>query len=153
MNIEIKLPVPEHLQLFLKAKFGEEYHTTNRDWFGIQILSLLEKKSVCRYALESCKSENYSMYYKIKIRFSHSDRFGIILPPHRENMLRKFVESLFRDACFEFALINKELYDIDYKSSIINFLNYYNIDETKGTYLETIVRDFNRKKKNANQLK
>jgi len=56
------------------------------------------------------------------------------------------VESLFREHLYETAVLNKLYYDIEYKTSIENLLNFYGIHEEEKSYYQTIIRDFNRKK-------
>lgn len=146
MIIEIHLPVSKAIKCFLTEKFGEAYKTSTKDWFGMHATSLLQTKSNYDYTFTGQKKSDNTDTYKFMVSVSHQNTNGFILTPNREDMLRKFIESVFRDACFSFALMSKEFYNIEYKNSIINFLNYYNIDETEGSYIDALMRDFNRKK-------
>ena len=77
---------------------------------------------------------------------SYSDKHGICILPTHEQLLRRAVESLFREHLYETAVLNKLYYDIEYKTSIENLLNFYGIHEEEKSYYQTIIRDFNRKK-------
>lgn len=153
MQIEIHLPVSVAIKKFLVAKFGGEYQTNNRDWFGMQIISLLERKSSYEPPVKSTKNDKFPEVYKIRLSVSHMDKHGIILTPYREDLLRRFIESVFRDTCFDFALMSKKLYNIDYKNSIRNFMNFYGIDDVEKSYFEALTRDFNRKRVTKEQNK
>ena len=134
MLVSIFLPVSKPIKQFLTQKFGAEYQPSRDNWFGILISSLLSKKN--------SNWEEYKMSFKL----SYSDKHGICILPTHEQLLRRAVESLFREHLYETAVLNKLYYDIEYKTSIENLLNFYGIHEEEKSYYQTIIRDFNRKK-------
>ena len=56
------------------------------------------------------------------------------------------MENIFRDSIYEQAIMNKQYYGIDYKTSIENALDFYGIVEDAKSYYSTLIRDFTRKK-------
>ena len=66
--------------------------------------------------------------------------------PIHENLIRKSIENIFRESLYEQAILNKECYGIDYKTTFENVLEYYGITEDDKSYYQSLMRDFNRKK-------
>jgi hypothetical protein len=145
MFLTIHLPVSKPIKKFLVAKFGEEYHPTQNEWFGILITSLLHKKSYGDFR-QTKKTEELAETYKIGIRISFSEKHGIFLEKNHESLIQKAVENIFRDSIYEQAIMNKQYYGIDYKTSIENALDFYGIVEDAKSYYSTLIRDFTRKK-------
>lgn len=143
--ITIHLPVSKPVLKFLTSKFGEEYIPSKDNWFGILINSLLEKKS-SNWDFRKKKEDDLLYTYKISMKLSYTDKHGIHFTKYHEDLISKAVESLFREHIYEQAILNKRCYDIDYKTSIINALDFYGVDEDNKSYYQTIIRDFNRKK-------
>lgn len=144
MLVSIFLPVSKPIKQFLTQKFGAEYQPSRDNWFGILISSLLSKKN--SNWDDRGKNEVFEEEYKISFKLSYSDKHGICILPTHEQLLRRAVESLFREHLYETAVLNKLYYDIEYKTSIENLLNFYGIHEEEKSYYQTIIRDFNRKK-------
>lgn len=144
--ITLHLPVSKPIKKFLAAHFGEEYQPNQSDWLGILISSLLNRKSASNWETRVMKREHFEETYKINIRLSYADKHGIFLMPIHENLIRKAIENVFRESLYQQAILNKECYNIDYKTTFENQLEYYGIDEEDKSYYQTIIRDFNRKK-------
>ncbi|WP_372472612.1 hypothetical protein AB4865_07265 [Capnocytophaga sp. ARDL2] len=144
MIITINLPVSKHLKEFLTTKFGKEYHLGTDNWFGVLISTLLERKSC--WDFKPKKEEQNTEFYSIHIKLSYANKHGIFLTKGHEELLRKSIESLFRENIYEQALLNKECYGIDYKTTILNCLEYYGITDDNSNYLQALMRDFSRKK-------
>lgn len=152
MLLTIHLGLPQHLKKFLISKFGEEYHLSREDFLGILISSLLEKKSTGQYPYKLDK-EKYSEKYLIHISLSYAQKNGIYLIQEHEALIRRSVENIFRNNLYEQALINKECYGIDYKTTFLNTLEFYGISEDNKSYFQMLMRDFNRKKEGIKSKK
>lgn len=145
MLLTIHLPVSKPIHKFLTSKFGDEYQPNNNEWFGILISSLLERKSTYEYVPQ--KRDNAATEkFRINIKISYSEKHGVFFTRNHENLIRKAIESLFREMLYEQAILNKRCYGIDYKTSIENALEFYGVDVSEKSYLQAITRDFNRKK-------
>lgn len=144
MKITIYLPVSFAIKKFLTQKFGEEYELNQSEWLGILVSSLLSKKnSNWENRFQHC---NVGEVYKFTMKLSYADKHGIMISPTQEYLLRKSLENIFRENLYEQAIINKSLYDIDYKTTIENLLEFYGIVEEDKCYYQSLIRDFNRKK-------
>lgn len=148
--ITIHLPVSKPMYQFLTAKFGEEYQPTKDNWFGILINSLLSKKN-SNWDCRKKEAETFEYFYKINISLSYSDKHGLFFTKFHEDLIRRSVETIFREHLYEQAILNKRCYEIDYKTSIENALALYGVDEGDKSYYQTIMRDFTRKKEAISQ--
>lgn len=145
MYITISLPVSLPIKKFLTTKFGKDYKPNQQEWFGILICSLLEKKTISHWENRQ-KQEDFPEVYDIKISLSYCDKHGIYISAAHERLLRKSLESVFRENLYEQAILNKECYGIDYKTTFKNILEFYGTDANDSSYYQTLIRDFNRKK-------
>ena len=145
MYITIHLPVSKPMKKFLTSKFGEEYHPNQQDWLGILISSLLDRKSQSNWE-HRISHADFPERYKIHLKLSYANKHGIIIMPIHENLIRKSIENIFRESLYEQAILNKECYGIDYKTTFENVLEYYGITEDDKSYYQSLMRDFNRKK-------
>ena len=145
MLITIELPVSKHIKQFLVQKFGESFTPCRDNWLGVLITSLMEKKTTS-WDTRLVNKEHFEYFYKISFSISYFNKYGIHLLPVHQQLLRKAIESNFREYIYEMAILNKEYYGIDYKTTIENTLDFYGIDEQDKSYYQTIIRDFNRKK-------
>lgn len=146
MFLTIHLAVSKPVKKFLTTHFGREYQANQSDWLGILISSMLNRKSSSNWEQRIVKREPFEETYKININISYADKHGLFLMPIHENLLRKAIEGVFRQSIYQQALLNKEYYGIDYKTSFENILEHYGIDEEDKSYYQTLIRDFNRKK-------
>lgn len=150
MKMTIDLPVSEPMMLFLKHRYGEEYEVNMKDWLGVMVSSILTKKS--NYQAESVgtikDTEKYSSTYRLILSWSSCERHGIFLSQYREKLLRKCIEELFRSTLYDIMEMNKQNYDIDYKTTLNQMLEHYGIcDAEHSQYVDALIRGFFRKRK------
>ncbi|AQY22664.1 hypothetical protein [Riemerella anatipestifer] len=148
MYLEIKIPVTRAIKQFLIFKYGEVFKVNKTDWLGIIITSILNKKrSYNYYKPESSKYLVTDDYYTISLSQSAFDKEGILIEDEHLRLISRALEKLFREHLFEQAILCRKLYQLNYKDTIINILEFYGIQDTDG-YYDAIHRDFMRKKKN-----
>ncbi len=141
--ISINIEVSTHIYKYLTALYGDDYVASFRDSLGILILSSLQKQShIKEYDV---KKKELTREYSVHINFSSLEKHGCFISEKQLYKITKSLEYDFRYQIFRTAILNKENFGIDYKKSILKFLESYNIHDSELPY-STLIRDFNRKK-------
>lgn len=147
MKITLHLPVSAYLIKYLEAKYGEEYKATETDWFGLLIISTLSRKSADHYHINR-KSEN--LYYTVTLGISKAEHCGFFITQRKGDQIAKAIDNHFREQMYMQAVLNYQNFEIDYKTSILNYLESFNITE-EDLHYETVRKDFNRNKAKIEQ--
>lgn len=141
-RISIALPVPIYLKKILTTRFGEKYAAKEDNWFGILIINVLQRKSDRRYEY---KKNAEGEVYVITIAYEKARDKGFGINEIKAKAIIRSITRNFREELYYQAVMNNIHYGIDYKTSIQNILDSYDILEEELSY-ETLRKDFNRKK-------
>jgi|GEM_PF-318468 len=139
----IELAVTGYLFQYLTAVYGKGYQATHKDALGIVILSVLEGKKSIYY--EFSKKKEGDCIFPIKLSLSFFEKYGCHISDHYLCMIQKYADDEFRRHLFHSALINRQYFQIPYKTTIDRMLAAYGISEDELSY-STIRKAFNRKK-------
>lgn len=140
--LTIDIPVSRAVKNFLTFKYGKVFQLNQNEWLGIIICSILNRK---KDYYEPFDSADKGYTYSISMNFSQYNKLGIGIEEHKKNALSKALEKIFREYIFEKAVMDKRMYGIQYKDTMINTLEFYGVEDCDG-YYEAIRRDFARKK-------
>lgn len=149
-RISIDIPVSRAVRKFLIFKYGAEFILNQNEWLGILVASILNKKKTYKYYLPDKSNKEAVHYYRIYLSYSQYEKLGIMITPEKIESIAKALEKIFREYIFEKAIMDKNLYNIPYKNTIINTLEFYGVEDSDG-YYESIRRDFSRKKNKITQ--
>ncbi|MCW2463377.1 hypothetical protein [Elizabethkingia anophelis] len=145
MRIYLSIDCPTYLKKFVEKTFGSEIEVNHNDRFGIFVSSLLKKKTLAGYHPPGKKTSGYKEKLKLSISVSHADKNGFFLIHSDEQKIVKFLEDEFRKNLYTMAIFNQQCFDLDYKVTIVNYLDFMGITEEELQY-ESIRKDFNRRK-------
>lgn len=140
--VTIHLPVKSYIQKYLHALYGDDYHLSINDDFGILIMSCLEKKSYYNYKKEK---DNRDSVFAIHVSISFFDKYGFVITEQKISQIHKALEYTFRKNIYRYAILNHTKFGIQYKKSILTFLQSYGISEKELNY-DSLRKDFNRHK-------
>lgn len=143
MKITLQLPVPAYLLKYLEFKYGQNYQAKESDWFGLLIISNLEKKRSKYYSFKRPEGNNL---FQITVGISKAEKSGYAFHPGMLRKIAKAVDVHFRQELYLHAVANFINQDIPYKQSLQNLLDSYGISEDDLEY-DSIRKDFNRNKK------
>ena len=143
--ITIDLALPIYLVKYRHTLYGETQKPTAQDEIGIYILHILERKNNVSEYQYSFKNKQKSTY-NIHISLSRFYKSGGLIEKNKKELIKKYIDSHFRNEIYRNAVLNYYNFHISYKNTIITALQAYNISESDLAY-ETIRKDFNRKKK------
>ena len=151
MKIDIEIPVKSYLKKFITISFGEEIKLSERNWLGIIIFNIVKRKTFQNY-YDSKMNENLDASFSVKISLDKSYRYGCLLLPTQIHYINLAIDNFFKSELIKQALINQSAYQIDFKTSIINILDAYDITEDELEY-DSVRKHFNRNyKKYKNRL-
>jgi len=146
MKITIHLPVTPAIKKYLDVRVGPNYKVGSEDWFGGIIISVLENKNSNKhYTLKNHREESATKEFSFLMSLSCSEKNGILILPKHEVIINNIIEDAFRRDMYVNAIINKNQYNIDYNTTFLNTLEFYDITDEEMT-LDAIKRDFSRKK-------
>ena len=151
-NISLLLQVPKYLKNILTVKFGESYFLKPSDLFGFAVLNALKKKSESKYEYrhkdltDGYRFRHITEYYCIYISVKLAQRNGFVFCQKRAFQLVRALDRQIREELYHQAVVNKNLYEIDYQTTLLNFLDHYDIEEESLSY-ESLRKDFNRFKR------
>ncbi len=148
--VKLQLKVPKYLKKILDAKYGSELHLKGSTLLGMAISDTLMTKTyaVHRYR----KNENQSKYYRykelsetyvVKLSIKTALIKGFEMDDNKLHKIVRAIDKFIREELYSSAITNKELYDIEFQTTILNFLDQYDITEEELTY-ESLRKDFNR---------
>ncbi|MDR2205775.1 MAG: hypothetical protein LBE36_06445 [Flavobacteriaceae bacterium] len=141
-RISICLQVPKYLKKVLLVKFGEKYQAKENHWFGILVINILQRKSDSKYHF---RKENNDECFCFTISYEKARKKGFSISENKMKSIVRSIDRNFREEMYYHAVLNHINYSIDYKISIENFLDSYDITEDELPY-ETLRKDFNRNK-------
>lgn len=141
--LTIRLPVSSYIKKFLVAVYGDAYRVSVTDDFGILILNILQKKSI--YYKYNRKNDDRNTNFSIHISFSNFEKYGCVISEQQLYQINKSLDSNFRTTMYRNAIINFHSFGVQYKKSILAYLNSYGITEEEMKYT-SVRKDFNRKK-------
>lgn len=159
-RVLLQLNVPRYLKKILEVKYGNEYKPRETELLGIAVINTLKKKSDRNYQYIRQKSPTDNNRFKesneaffISLAVDKASRKGFSVDPKRANQIVKALDRNLREDLYTTAIINHHRYDIEFQTTIENFLDLYDISEEELSY-ESIRKDFNRNKKRiAEKLK
>lgn len=144
MQVTIKIPTKSYLRKFIEVTFGSDLKLTERNWIGVLVLNILKRKT---FKNSNYDYKKYNFTYDDEIIFhAHLDktyRYGCVLLEPQKFYINKSIDGIFKDEIIKQALINQSSYSIDFKTSILNILDAYDITEDELSY-ETLRKHYNR---------
>lgn len=159
-KVLLQLPVPAYLKKILEKKYGENPTATRNNLLGLTVISTLKGKRDRDYeaSRKVYNSGNYrfkdaQQYFFMNVCLDTAKRKGFTHSMQMANRIVKAYDRDIREQLYIDCIFNKEKYGIDYQTTILNFLDFYDISEDELSY-DSIKKDFNRnKKKIASRLK
>ena len=147
MKVVLHVPCPPYIRKFVEASFGENIEINQTNWLGIFIYSLLQKKShpTYHYAGQK-KAAGYDDRLVFSFSVHQANKNGYFIINSDEAKIIRHIDDVFRRSVYAQALINKESFGLEFKSTITSILDSYNITENELQY-ETLKKDFDRVKK------
>ena len=144
MEVTLQIPTKSYIKKYIAVMYGDNFKLSHTTAFGIIVLNILKRKTY--------KNPNYD-YKKLKQNFdasitcrAHLDkayRYGIVLLEPQKYHLFRAVDEMMKYELVKQALINQSNYGIDFKTSILNILEAYDITEDELDY-QSIRKYFNR---------
>jgi hypothetical protein len=142
---EIGIPVPRYLKKYLNKRYGTDHKVSRHSAIGLLIIELSAKKHITNAKIRVNRKEEFVLnvgrsYFKNKVYNIRPKNLKLI-----SNLLYKlFIEDLVNT-----TLSNASIFGITEKQALINFLDYYEINEDDIKF-ETIYMSYRRKKKKKN---
>ncbi len=144
MEVTIEIPTKSYLRKFIAVGFGSDIKLTERNWIGVLVLNILKRKT---FKNPSYDYKRYNFTYNDSLTFKvHLDktyRYGCVLLDPQKYYINRSIDGIFKDEIIKQGLINQSAYNIDFKTSILNILEAYDITEEELNY-ETIRKHYNR---------
>jgi hypothetical protein len=151
-KIVLQLPVPRYLKKILDSKYGDSYTAKEYCLFGMTVINILKRKSDRDYeSIRKKHFQNYRFkdvneYFFVTINLDKARHNGYEITQKRAYQIVRAIDRDVRENLYLSAIFNKLHYGIEYQSTILNFLDFYDITEEELSY-ESIRKDFNRKRK------
>ncbi|WP_418124274.1 hypothetical protein ACNFU2_06555 [Chryseobacterium sp. PTM-20240506] len=142
-QITLHLSVPRYVKKILQFKYGDDYKAREDTLLGMVVLNTLQKKSDRNYTYKRANPD--ITYFSLKVGIDKANRKGFQHNQSRSYQISKAIERDIREKLYTEAITNEINYGIDFKTTIQNFLDLYDITEDELSY-ETIRKDFNRYK-------
>lgn len=138
MHSIIFFPVRGYIKKFLNHRFGKSHTYCNGSILAPIIRSVISSPS------KSPPSDFESPhFYEVKLPESYLSTFNVQYSSEKIYEFNNDVNSLFREELFQFMIMNKDIYNIKYRTSLRDFLIRCEITETEMK-LETLLRAFQR---------
>ncbi len=147
MEIEkpiIRITVNPAVKKYLEIKFGKKYTLCTDQWFGIMIYNFLLYKTNKDFKITP-KIRDQKDFFEVIISQNQAEKAGISLTEKQEASINNIVEKILREEIYYAAILNKKLYMIDYRITINNILDSYDITEEDLPF-DTLIKEFDRKK-------
>lgn len=142
MNISLEIPIKSYLKKYLEVSFGKEIKLTERSWLGLLVLNLLKRQNFKNKNYEY-SPKNYNDSLILTMHLDKMYRHGSVVNEVHVHYFNKAIAHIMRDELIKQALINERIYGINFKTSILNVLDAYDITEEELNY-ENIRKHFNR---------
>lgn len=159
-RVLLQLTVPKYLKKILNLKFGDSYRAKENTLFGLTVINTLKRKSEhdyqysrTQYAEGNYRFKNSTEVYFINVSVDRVKRKGFAFDQRRAFQIVKALDRSIREELYTNAIVNKEKYGIEYQTTLLDFLELYDIEEEELSY-ESLRKDFNRnRRKLAEKLK
>lgn len=159
-RVLLQLMVPKYLKKILDAKYGENYKARENTLFGMTVINTLKRKSDHdytysrdKYSQGDYRFKNNTEAYFINVSVDRAKRNGFAFCQRRSFQIVKAFDKSIREDLYTNAIINKEKYGIEYQTTIVDFLDLYDISDDELSY-DSLRKDFNRnRRKLAEKLK
>lgn len=150
-QITLRLAVPSYVKKILQFRYGDEYKASESTLLGMVVLNTLNTKTERNYVY---KRENSDIsYFFIKIGIDKAKRKGFEFDQKKSVQISKALEREIREKLYTEAITNEINFGVDFKTTLQNFLDLYDIEEDELSY-DTLRKDFNRYKiKNIHKFK
>jgi len=146
-SITEHLPVSNHVYKFLVKRCGSDVFVAHRNTFiGNVILSSLGKSTDVRIG----SSVNFTKIFNVVIKDHYYLKNGVHLSFKNAKVFNNMIDLLFREEMFAQIIILHEANNTNFVELIKNYLKAYDITED-DLKLDTIYRDFKRKKEKLQQ--
>lgn len=158
-RILLQLSVPVYLKKILDRKYGKEYQAHESSLLGMTVLHTLQRKSDRSYHYSRNRDidghfrfkKNTELFY-IYVHLDKAMRNGFTFTEKGAYRIVKALDRQIRQDLYATAIFNKQHYEIEYQTTIRDFLEFNDITEDDLSY-ESIRKDFNRnRRKIINQL-
>jgi len=143
LQITLHLSVPRYVKKILQFKYGDDYRAREDTLLGMVVLNTLQKKSERHYTYKRINPD--ITYFSLKVGIDKANHKGFQHNQSTAVRISKAIERDIREKLYTEAITNEINYGIDFKTTIQNFLDLYDITEDELSY-ETIRKDFNRYK-------
>lgn len=159
-RVLLQLTVPRYLKKILDVKYGDSYKAKENTLFGLTVINTLKRKSEHDYTYNrnqykdgNYRFKNSTEAYFINVSLDRVKRRGFAFDQRRTFQIVKALDKSIREELYTNAIINKEKYGIEYQTTLLDFLELYDIEEEELSY-ESLRKDFNRnRRKLAEKLK
>lgn len=152
-RVLLQLSVPIYLKKILDIKYGDSFVAKENTLFGMTVLNTLKRKSEHDYVFKrnqysdgNYRFKNSTEAYFINVSVDRVRRRGFTFDARRCFQIVKAVDKSIREDLYQNAIINKEHYGIEYQTTLLNFLDLYDITEEELSY-ESLRKDFNRNRR------
>lgn len=136
------IPVSNHVYKFILKRYGTDHiRATRYSFIGNLIISLHNRND----DIKLNRKTGFKRKIKITVPFHIYDKNGVHITRKSAQLFNTQIDYIFREELFAHALIANDSHGEMYTTSIRNFLKAYDITE-EDIKLETLLRDFNRKK-------
>lgn len=144
MNITLQIPTKSYLKKYLEVSFGKDIKLTERNWLGVMVLNILKRKTFKNPSYDFKKyNYTYDVEITVSLHIGQAYRNGSVLLEPQKYFLNRSIDQIFKEELIKQALINQSNYNIDFKTSILNILEAYDIADDELDY-QTIRKYFNR---------
>ena len=145
-SVSVQFPVKSYIKKFLVYKFGDNHTYSQHSVLAPIIRSVLSKETT-----QYSPKFQTQHYYTINLSDFYISFYGVFINKKNINEFNNDIDALFRSELFHFMVFNKEYYNIKYRDTLRKMLESMVITET-DVKLETILKDFTRKKDKTNAL-
>jgi len=147
MSLSIQIPVNSAVKKYLEIKLGKNYNLCTDDWFGIIVYNFLINKTNKNFSITPKMRDQKEIFFEVTLSIGQIEKAGIYLTEKQISSINNIVEKIFREEMYYSAIVNKNIYSIDYRITINNILDAYDITEEDLPF-DTLIKDFDRKKGN-----
>ncbi|MFL9835008.1 hypothetical protein [Chryseobacterium terrae] len=146
MNPTIKIPVNPAVKKYLEIKLGKNYTLGTDDWFGIIVYNFLINKTNKHFKIIPKKYDKEIQFFEIILSSNQAEKAGIILTEKQEASINNICYKIFKEELYSAAVVNKNLYSLDYMVTMNNLLDLYDITEEDLSY-DALIKGFYRDRK------
>lgn len=152
-RVLLQLTVPKYLKKILDMRYGDSFKAKENTLFGLTVINTLKRKSEhdYQYHRNQYSEGNYRFKssteaYFINVSIDRVKRRGFAFDQRRAFQIVKALDKSIREELYISAILNKEKYGIEYQTTLLDFLDVYDIEEEELSY-ESLRKDFNRNRR------